>query len=449
MKKIFVFFCLLFLSVPLVHAESLDLPKTSTQVPATITEIQSVRPVTAGMNAYEFRAQTKTGEVYNVHTSDSAPEGIAISLKKGQKIFLQKIDGNPPQVYFEDVERTGALWWILSLFVLLALVVGLKRGFWSLIGLGMTLLVLFGFIFPSVLRGQDVLTVTILGSIGILAVNMLISHGFRKESFLAFLSTMLGFLCVWIFAHLFTSWTSISGTGSEDALLLVGDVPVEILTIRLFLAGVILGAVGVLDDVAISQTEIVHELVKADSSLSRRELFLRSMRIGRHHIASTINTLVLVYAGASMPILILFLYHSGNVSAFLNSEIITEEIAEKISAAKELGDLSENFEYHEAKEQQGLNESRVVQLADMIRDAVIVNESTGGTSLGLGTTFVVEVNGAQKTYSLVGSNESDPMSGKISNESPIGLAFMGHEVGDLIEIQTPGGAMTYKIISIK
>src|SRR3989338_5333102 len=249
MKKIFVFFCLLFLSVPLVHAESLDLPKTSTQVPATITEIQSVRPVTAGMNAYEFRAQTKTGEVYNVHTSDSAPEGIAISLKKGQKIFLQKIDGNPPQVYFEDVERTGALWWILSLFVLLALVVGLKRGFWSLIGLGMTLLVLFGFIFPSVLRGQDVLTVTILGSIGILAVNMLISHGFRKESFLAFLS---------------------------------------------------------------------------------------SMRIGRHHIASTINTLVLVYAGASMPILILFIYHSGNVSAFLNSEIITEEIVRTLAGTTAL-----------------------------------------------------------------------------------------------------------------
>lgn len=128
---------------------------------------------------------------------------------------------------------------------------------------------------------------------------------------------------------------------------------------------------------------------------------------------------------------------------------IRKEIAEKISAAKELGDLSENFEYHEAKEQQGLNESRVVQLADMIRDAVIVTESTGGTTLGLGTTFVVEVNSGKKTYSLVGSNESDPMLGKISNESPIGLAFMGHEVGDVIEIQTPGGSMTYKIISIK
>lgn len=128
---------------------------------------------------------------------------------------------------------------------------------------------------------------------------------------------------------------------------------------------------------------------------------------------------------------------------------IRKEIAEKISAAKELGDLSENFEYHEAKEQQGLNEARILQVADMIRDAVIVEESTGGTTLGLGTTFDVEVNGNKKTYSLVGSNESDPLLGKISNESPIGLAFMGHEVGDVIEIQTPGGAMTYKIISIK
>lgn len=128
---------------------------------------------------------------------------------------------------------------------------------------------------------------------------------------------------------------------------------------------------------------------------------------------------------------------------------IRKEIAEKISAAKELGDLSENFEYHEAKEQQGLNEARALQVADMIRDVVIVEESTGGTHVGLGTTFVVEVNKTKKTYSIVGSNESDPIAGKISNESPIGLAFMGHEVGDVIEIQTPAGAMTYKIISIK
>lgn len=128
---------------------------------------------------------------------------------------------------------------------------------------------------------------------------------------------------------------------------------------------------------------------------------------------------------------------------------IRKEIAEKIAAAKELGDLSENFEYHEAKEQQGLNEARILQLEDMIRDVVLVTESTGGTTIGLGTTFDAEVNKMKKTYSVVGSNESDPLAGKISNESPLGLAFMGHEVNDIVEIQTPGGVMTYKILSIK
>ena len=128
--------------------------------------------------------------------------------------------------------------------------------------------------------------------------------------------------------------------------------------------------------------------------------------------------------------------------------ISRKEIAEKISAAKELGDLSENFEYHEA-EQQGLNESRVAQLEEMIRDHVIVENSTGGDTVDLGTTFDVEVNKIKKTFSMVGSSEADPIASKISNESPIGLAFMGHKVGDSIDITTPGGLVSYKILSIK
>lgn len=336
MKKILGLFCLFFLFTPIVHAESLSLPKISTQIKAVIIEIQSFDVVSPGMNAYRFRARTDSGEIYEANTNDSVPDGIPIKLKVGKKIFLQKIDGNPPQIFFDDVERTSALLWIAILFIVLSLAVGLKRGFWSLIGLGVTLLVLFGYIFPSILRGQDVLLVTIIGSIGILAVNMHISHGFRKESFLAFLSTVIGFLCVWLFAYLFTSWANITGTGSEDAVLLVGDAPVQILSIRLFLAGVILGAVGVLDDIAISQTEIVHELTITNPTLTKKQVFLSSMRIGRHHIASTVNTLVLVYAGASMPVLLLFMYHSGDVSTFLNSEIVTEEIVRTIAGTAAL-----------------------------------------------------------------------------------------------------------------
>lgn len=133
----------------------------------------------------------------------------------------------------------------------------------------------------------------------------------------------------------------------------------------------------------------------------------------------------------------------------LRTKETRKRIAEKISAATELGDLSENFEYHEAKEQQGLNESRVAQLEAMISDHIIVEDTLGGNIINLGTTFDVEVRETRKTFIMVGSSEADPMAGKISNESPIGQAFMGRNVDEVIEINTPAGTVSYKILSIK
>ncbi|MBI4257180.1 transcription elongation factor GreA [Candidatus Uhrbacteria bacterium] len=124
------------------------------------------------------------------------------------------------------------------------------------------------------------------------------------------------------------------------------------------------------------------------------------------------------------------------------------EIAEKILHAKEMGDLSENFEYQTAKEEQALNETRIVELEDMLHDVVIVEDTTGAKEIALGTTFLVETEGKKKTFSLVGSNEADPLEGKISNESPIGLAFLGAKPGDKIEFQAPAGTIAYRILEI-
>ena len=124
------------------------------------------------------------------------------------------------------------------------------------------------------------------------------------------------------------------------------------------------------------------------------------------------------------------------------------DIAQKISDAKEMGDLSENFAYHEAKEQQAQNETRIVQLQEMIVDAVVVEERSGGR-IGLGSTFVSEMNGTKKTFEIVGANEADPMSGKISNVSPLGSAFMGAVEGDSVDITLPLGVTTYKILEVK
>lgn len=125
------------------------------------------------------------------------------------------------------------------------------------------------------------------------------------------------------------------------------------------------------------------------------------------------------------------------------------EIADLISSAKEQGDLSENFEYQDAKEQQALNEARIAQLEGMIHNAVIVEETSGGVIVQLGCTFRASVNGIEKTYSMVGSHEAEPMAGKISNESPLGRALIGHSSGECVSVQTPNGEIEYKIIEIK
>ena len=128
---------------------------------------------------------------------------------------------------------------------------------------------------------------------------------------------------------------------------------------------------------------------------------------------------------------------------------LRREITERISTAKELGDLSENFEYHEAKESQGLNEARISELEGMIKDVVIVEQKTGSDVIGLGMTFVAEQDGKKRTFEIVGSSEAEPMAGKISNESPIGQAFVGRKVGETVEVRVPSGTMKYLIVEIK
>jgi transcription elongation factor GreA len=124
------------------------------------------------------------------------------------------------------------------------------------------------------------------------------------------------------------------------------------------------------------------------------------------------------------------------------------ELAERIDAAKALGDLSENAEYHEAKDDLAFVEGRVQQLQDMLKNVSIIEGGTPGGNVRIGSSVGVEINGKQKTYTIVGSNEADPVTGFISNESPLGDAFLGHKVGDTVEVTAPAGVITYKIVSI-
>ena len=133
--------------------------------------------------------------------------------------------------------------------------------------------------------------------------------------------------------------------------------------------------------------------------------------------------------------------------------VIREEILERIKEARAQGDLSENSEYDQAKEDQGKNESRIVELEQMIKTAVIIDTSASSKEgkVSLGCTVVLNdmETDDEETYTLVGTTEADPFDNKISNESPVGKAVIGKKIGDVVVAVTPAGELSYKILEVK
>lgn len=125
------------------------------------------------------------------------------------------------------------------------------------------------------------------------------------------------------------------------------------------------------------------------------------------------------------------------------------EVAERLQHAKELGDLSENVEYQEAREEQAQVEARIFELEEMIKNATVIEKVAQKETVQIGSTVTAQKNGDTVTYKIVGSNEANPSEGKISNESPLGRAFVGKRAGEEIKIKTPGGEAVYKIVSIE
>lgn len=126
-----------------------------------------------------------------------------------------------------------------------------------------------------------------------------------------------------------------------------------------------------------------------------------------------------------------------------------KEIAERIERAKELGDLSENAEYSEAKDAQALNEGRILELINTLKNVTVVENTGSNEAVAMGSTVTVQSDNGQKKFTIVSFNEADPAEGKISNESPLGVAFLNKRSGDNVEVETPRGLLKFKIIKIE
>lgn len=239
-------------------------------------------------------------------------------------------DQTQPFYYIIDRVRRPALLSLTILFILAVFLVARRRAIGAILGLVVSFVIIFKLVLPALLSGNNPIIVSLLAAIIMIPITFYISHGFSKKTHVAVVSTYITLVCTSLLAGLFSSQAKLTGYVSEEALFLQGLGSTNFNIYGLLIAGMILGVLGVLDDVTVSQAALVQELKLTNPKLSKRQLFAKAMNVGSDHIASMVNTLVLVYVGAAMPLLLLFVNSAKPFSELINYEMVGEEIVRSL-----------------------------------------------------------------------------------------------------------------------
>ncbi|MGW3973570.1 YibE/F family protein [Streptomyces ardesiacus] len=248
-------------------------------------------------------------------------------LREGQKVVVAYEPSAPKDLQYSvtDINRQFPLALLAGIFALAVVVVGRLRGLMALVSLAVSFLLLNFFILPAILQGSNPLVVAVIGSSAIMLIALYLCHGLSARTSVAVLGTLISLLLIGVLGSLFIGWAALTGNTDDNTGLIHGLYP-SIDMSGLLLAGVIIGSLGVLDDVTVTQTSAVWELHEANPAMGWRGLYRAGIRIGRDHIASVVNTLVLAYAGAALPLLLLFSIAQSGVGTVANSELVAEEI---------------------------------------------------------------------------------------------------------------------------
>lgn len=258
----------------------------------------------------------------------NVPSSNNPKYKIGDKVIIyhsKDLEGNDT-FYIADYIRRSPLLWLFLIFVVLSVAIARWRGALSLLGMGISFLIIFFLILPRILGGADPVETAILGSFLIIPITFFLSHGFNKKTGVAMAGTLIALIITGLLAGLFVEATKLSGFASEEAAFLQAAKGSLVNIKGLLLAGIIIGVLGVLDDITISQSAIVFQLKQASDKIKPGELYKRAMDVGRDHIASMVNTLILVYTGAALPLLLLFIDNPHPLTEVINYEIVADEI---------------------------------------------------------------------------------------------------------------------------
>ena len=251
--------------------------------------------------------------------------------KVGDSVY---VDGHSDEsgqdvFYVVDFVRSGYLYILFIIFVFAVLLVGRFKGFKALLSLFLSFVVIIKFILPQILNGRDPFLISLLGGLVILGIIIYLTEGFKRKSHIAVLSVLISLSATLILSIIFTKLTKLSGLAQEEAAFLIGAGNVEINFQGLLLAGFIIGAIGVLDDIIVGQIEAVEQIREANPNLPTKKVFSLAYKVGNTHLGAIVNTLFLTYAGAALPLLLLFILNQDSGLTFnrlINTEIVSTEI---------------------------------------------------------------------------------------------------------------------------
>ena len=255
------------------------------------------------------------------------PVGGVGNLHPGDDIYVNMtvLSDGTASFSFYDYQRATPMWILTIVFVGAVLVLGRWRGFGAIAGLVASLAVIVKFLLPSILDGNSPVMVAIVAASLIAFIALYLAHGITLPTSVALLGTFASLAVTAVLSLLFVSWSNLTGLSDESALYLT-SLGVSVDLQGIVLAGFVIGALGVLDDVTVTQVAAVAELHTAQPDLGPGRLYRSAVTIGRDHISATVNTLFLAYAGAALPLLLLFTQTNQSVGSLAGREVIATEI---------------------------------------------------------------------------------------------------------------------------
>ncbi|GAA1821948.1 hypothetical protein GCM10009835_48330 [Planosporangium flavigriseum] len=252
-------------------------------------------------------------------------------VKAGDRVILMYLPDSPSDQPYQiiDHQRGRQLWVLAFAFAAAIIAFGRWRGLRALAGLAVSFAVLLLFVVPAILDGRPPLLVAIVGAAAIMLTVLYLTHGFTVTTSVAVLGTLASLTLTGILAAVATGAAQLTGVSGEETTYL--NITYQNVNMRgLLLAGILIGALGVLDDVAVTQAATVAELAQANPALRARQLYRAAARVGRAHIASVINTIILAYAGASLPLLLLLAAGNRPLDEVLTNPNLAEEIVRSV-----------------------------------------------------------------------------------------------------------------------